>query len=316
MTLIFSVMKNDTPQISIVVPSMLGEQTIKTFDSISTSTEGLNVEVIVVNDNKEALPPYQKYSNFVFINNPKSGVASARNFGAKKASSELLLFIDDDMIITKESILHAIHFPVEHKEATLNIEWEYPEFLISRIKQNNFGRYLIKNGFTSMRGWASEWSWKDDSVFDIDRGASYFLLISKKTFEEVGGYNEHFPFAGFEDHDFCQRVVDSGIQSYVSTKLKIYHNEETKVDIDSWMVRKLNGSKTRKIAVNLGYKELELHYSFIKKLIFNMMKPAYKPYLWFLKKFPSFRWFDGLFFKLVNIALALSIYIGYTIKND
>jgi glycosyltransferase involved in cell wall biosynthesis len=62
---------------------------------------GQNVEIIVSNDfeeNNEFKSLKKAYSSVKFINGPKKGPASNRNFAASNAQNEWLLFIDDDCI--------------------------------------------------------------------------------------------------------------------------------------------------------------------------------------------------------------------------
>ena len=96
--------------LSIIIPSLLDNNFLKTLENLQLSIDGLSIEVIIVSDNKNiTLDKYSDYP-FQFYYNPQKGVASARNFGASIAKSDNLLFIDDDILITKESIEHVLEF--------------------------------------------------------------------------------------------------------------------------------------------------------------------------------------------------------------
>lgn len=297
--------------ISIIVPTTLGDSFNKSIKSILNSIDGENIEVIVVVDNKNIDINNFLNPNYKIYYSPKNGVASARNYGASISNSSYLLFIDDDILITKNAITEIKNFVKTNPQDCLNIEWDYPPELYDRLKKNVFGRYLIHYGFTSMRGWSPDWKWENNTVYKIPMVASYFLLVSKSSFLEIGGYNEQFPYAGFEDFDFATRINELGIGSFLSTRILIYHNEEAKTAIKNWMNRKITGSYTRKIGVTLGYSELEIRYSKLKFHIYNACSNYHPSFLKLSNYLPNISFFDPVNFKLINFIHGLSIFIGY-----
>ena len=88
--------------ISIIIPTynrnnLLYKHLAIAFQELS----GLSYEILVINDSKTNIVniPQDWQSAISVYNNPKQGVASARNYGASLAKSDNLLFVDDDMII-------------------------------------------------------------------------------------------------------------------------------------------------------------------------------------------------------------------------
>ena len=88
---------SEKPLISIIIPTKDRETIFeKTLYSALKAVEGYDIEIIVVNDSKEhKVLLKDKYPNVIVVDNPKEGVASARNLGARIAKSDLLLFFDD-----------------------------------------------------------------------------------------------------------------------------------------------------------------------------------------------------------------------------
>ncbi|MFN8237980.1 MAG: glycosyltransferase family A protein [Chitinophagales bacterium] len=71
--------------------------------------ENLDAEIIVVNDGDKAILIPDEWTSAVnVVKNPKSGVASARNFRAANAKSGLLIFMDDDMLIHENAVKRAM----------------------------------------------------------------------------------------------------------------------------------------------------------------------------------------------------------------
>jgi len=300
--------------LSIIIPTVLNESANKSFESIHSAINGRNIEVIVVVDNKnKSFELYDKF-HFRFYYNLKRGVASARNYGASLASSNFFLFIDDDMLISRESIDIVLDFIKSNPNNCLNVEWDYPPELYKKITNRSFGRYLIKNGFTCLRGWTRGVLWEVNALFKIPMAASCFLFISKSNFYSVNGYNESFPFAGFEDYDFPKRLTKRSVEMYLNTTTLIYHNEENKTSLKDWMRRKVTGGLTIRIGVDMGYTEKTINPVFYKKIIYNISVYFYKIFIRLGELLPNNKFFDPLNFKYFNFLLGLSLYKGYQKK--
>ena len=279
------------------------------------ATQQFEVEFIIVNDGENEINlPTEISSKINIYKNPKSGVASARNFGASKAQSKNFIFMDDDMWMQSDNIQALESIIAKHSNACINLNWIYPPHLSEQISQTQFGRYLEYYGFTSLKGWCKGLPWNDENIFEINGITSQFLYIPKTVFESVNGYNENFPHAGFEDHDFAERMKKNGIKFYIIPTSLLYHNEADRVEPKSWLALKMRGGETRKFAVNFGYKHLALQYNFIKTMIYKLCI-NFKPFLFFsLKLIPNFRVFDKLYFSIINLLLGAHSFEGYT-KN-
>jgi GT2 family glycosyltransferase len=303
-------------EISIVIPTYNRNNILYKHLAIAyAALKGLDHEIIVINDSKtnRVEIPAEWQDTISVFSNPKQGVASARNLGASLAKSENLLFIDDDMIINRMAVERAIGFLKDSKNVCLNIDWVYPPELESKLETYQFGRYLEHYGFTTLRGWlGKDFEWKKDQMIKVGAAASYFLAMSKASFGKSGGYDENFPFAGFEDHDFAVRLERQGINAFLDTGVMVWHNEEDRVQLAGWMQRKYRGGQTQQIAVQMGHKELGINYNNLKgKLYFIISKTEFM-FTAALKIIPNIKVFDPLYFRIVNILLGTNLYKGYT----
>jgi GT2 family glycosyltransferase len=305
-------------QASIIIPTKNREEILmNSLEAAVKAIETIDAEIIVVNDgDKDILIPEEWHSRIKVILNPKQGVASARNLGARNAFSELLIFMDDDMLVNEAAVKKVIDLADMHPDGTININWEYPPGLVQEIRKNKFGRYLEHYGFTTLRGWNKGQPWDEHELFENPGLTSQFLAIRKTTFDSVNGYNETFPHAGFEDYDFSKRLKNMGVHLYVWPKDAIYHNEADRLDLRKWLERKQRGGETRKHAVLEGNKELVLYYKGFKKIILQCLALTENFWIGFLELLPNKKMLDGLYGKLVNILLATAIFKGYTkVKN-
>jgi GT2 family glycosyltransferase len=247
----------------------------------------------------------------VYQNSFGAGVASARNFGVSKAKHDWLIFMDDDMWVQPDSFFRLLPF-CQDATRCLNVNWVYPPFLVQQRDQRPFLRYLHHYGFDSLEGWSSDVQWNDREPFEVKGITSQFLLLHKKAFYQVGQYDVSFPFAGFEDHDLSRRLRQHDIRVFVDPLNMIYHNEADRMDIENWLERKRRGAITRKVGVSVGYKELELHYSILKRLFYTMIYRLRRPFLALLKHWPNLAILDRLYFLLVNVLLGTYSFTGYT----
>ncbi len=301
------------PLLSIIIPTKDRESIFQeTLKRAHLSIANFDAEIIVVNDSKTQpviIPPH--YKNIHVINNPESGVASARNNGASIAQSPLLLFLDDDMWISAELIKKALELNADYPKAVFNFNWEYPPELRKQIQQHPFGRFLESIQFTTLKGWCRGMDWHDDKMFASTGLAGANLLISKEIYVSVNGYDASFPLAGAEDHDFSKRIIKAGFKLYIYPMIKTLHNEVNKTSLRGFLSRTYNNAITFRHAVNIGYSELTINYSPLKKSVYQAMKYFYKPLIFISDHWINIRALDFIYFRLCHLLVGFYTYRGY-----
>jgi glycosyltransferase involved in cell wall biosynthesis len=299
---------------SIIMPTKdRGEIFYSTLAKVVEASRDYNAEIIVVNDSVNPLHIPSEYNTVVLVDNPrKNSVARAMNYGVKHSSSDNLIFMGDDIVISKKNIERVFEFRAAHPNTVLNLNWIYPPELSEKIKKEQFGRFLQDHELDCLKGWRKGLIWKDNEVFEAETIANYFLLLDKKLFYEVGAYNEDFPFAGGEDSDLSAKLSKKGLKLFIDPFETVYHNEAEKTKLKVWLARKRMSGLTYRKASQMGYKEYYLEYSAFKKLVLTLVL-FFRPLLFlFLKLIPNKVIFDKLYFKIVDVLLAASIYEGYT----
>ncbi|MNK33141.1 GalNAc(5)-diNAcBac-PP-undecaprenol beta-1,3-glucosyltransferase [compost metagenome] len=304
-------------RISVIIPTIdRGIIFDECIQSVVNSI-GSQDEIIVINDSKKnALQLKISDARIRVFDNPKSGVASARNLGASHASGEYLLFIDDDMIINTHAVESCYQLILEEPQTVVNADWIYVPEALQKSMKSPFGRYLHHIRFTSLEGWCTDLSWIKNGIVKAKGITSQFLLIAKNLFLSTGGYNESFPFAGFEDYDLGKRLEMKGIHFRINTQCCIYHNELDRMQLKPFIERKKRGAYTRKKGVEIGYPELAIHFRFLKKSYLRcsfLFKPIYT---FLINLIPNSETTDPLYRFCVNRLVGIAIYEGYSRKNS
>jgi|694.fasta_scaffold62573_5 glycosyltransferase involved in cell wall biosynthesis len=306
--------------LSIIVPTfkrgLIAHQCIQSILDADID----NCELIIINDDNENEFKFESTSyssiNYTINNNPKSGVASARNYGASIAKGNLLLFIDDDMIVSKKSIIEVIDYLGKNANAIYNANWTYSDETIQILNQTCFGRFLISIGFHHLKGWNNNpTDWLNNRFYISEGCTSQFIGIKNSVFKSVGGYNENFPLAGFEDFDFAQRLAKIGAVFTIDTTSSIVHNELDKLDPESWLERKYRGGLTQRVAVDMGYENLSRQDSKFKRFFFNQIFRCRKQILFFLGLIDNMPILDYVYKTIFSALIGAFLSTGYYKEN-
>jgi GT2 family glycosyltransferase len=300
------------PELSIIIPTKdRGVIFFKTLEKVIESTAHRDTEIIIINNSVTPLMIPSLPVNVMLYDNPnnKESVFSARNYGAGIARSPLLLFIDDDIIISKESIDYVITFHTSHAHGALNPNWEYPPELKEKLRNTVFGRYLIKHGFTSMRTLFGRSGWQNNAPFLSPSIASFFFSILKDDFIKIGGYDERHLHEG-TDADISNRLIKNGIEIWINPLLMVYHNEADRTEIINWLERKKRLGAIHGNSANMEDYSHPVHYSFMKRAGFSLIYKAQPLLLRIIKQFDN-TGFDSAGFFLINALLGANMCEGY-----
>lgn len=147
----------------------------------------LAAEIIVIDngstDNTRALA--EEYADTVTTIERQS-VSVARNVGIEAASSELIAFIDADVILTSEWF----ECFLKHKDEYL----KKPDFIAGH-------QYAVRPNGT----WIEKY-WFGNIKDKLLNGGN--IITSKQLCEKIGGFDGNLKTS--EDYDFCERAIASG----------------------------------------------------------------------------------------------------------
>lgn len=159
-------------QLSIVIPILNEAETIgKLIEHLLDSSSSQNVSDIIVvdggsTDNSKRI--VKKHPTVKFFNSD-IGRAKQMNFGAKQATGSILYF------------LHADSFPPKN----------FDQFIITEVKKGNEAG-CFRMQFDSHHWWLRLASWLTQFRWRACRGGDQSQFITKKLFDEIGGYDETY----------------------------------------------------------------------------------------------------------------------------
>lgn len=203
--------------LSIIIPCFNSSQTLpRLWESIKKENIR-NYEIIIVDDasSDETEKLFLKAGKIQFYKlNKNHGPAYARNFGAKKATGEVLLFLDSDVVVLPGTLKEVIKIFKEDKyRVAATGVWD---------KKQESQKFFPK--FKALRDWSY---WINERKAD-----SYYYLFSTRiaairrdVFLAMGGFNENFRGADVEDIEFTYRLAKKYRIDF-NQNLRVHHEFE------------------------------------------------------------------------------------------
>jgi GT2 family glycosyltransferase len=183
---------NAQPLISVVLPTYhRNDMLALCLDRLAPGTQTLDAalyEVIITDDGSKTTAEAmvrEKYPWARWVAGPKRGPAANRNGAIRHARTEWIAFIDDDCL-------------------------PEPEWLSAYANAIQPGT-LVYEGRTVCRE-PVRWLVEETPVNETGGALwSCNMMISRTLFQEMGGFDEAFPFSFMEDVDFRERLTARGI---------------------------------------------------------------------------------------------------------
>jgi len=196
------------PLLSVVIPTLNEEHYLPLLLRDLTKQKHHDFEVIVVDayseDNtKKSAQEYKKDLSLKIYEVQKRNVSYQRNYGAKKANGEYLVFIDADSRITT-TYLFKIQKQINSSKRLLLI----PEIYPGKISMSDKMMYRFINNLVA----ASQLTNKPFST-------GGFMVVSRFFFYHIGGFNEKCYLS--EDHDLVQRAKKAGVTTKMMRGVKL-----------------------------------------------------------------------------------------------
>ena len=218
--------EHSDPLVSILIP-VYGkiEYTIACIDSIARTSEAISFEILVLDDRSldETLLQIKKIKGIRVIENPENlGFLRSCNFGAKHAKGKYLYFLNNDTIVKPGWLDNLVKtFDIFKEVGLVGSKLVYPDGSLQEA-----GGILWNDG--------SAWNYgnkQDPSLpqFNYARDADYIsgasIMLPSKLFHELGGFDELYAPAYYEDTDIAMRVRARGLRVIYQPLSEVVHFE-------------------------------------------------------------------------------------------
>ncbi len=207
---------NSKPFASIIIPVYNKvEYTRKCISSILADTDRPVVEIIVVDNGstdgtREYLESiahqlaHEKDNLMLVFNKSNLGVAPAWNQGAKMATTKYLAIINNDIVVTNGWLRSLIwSMDIHHLS------------LVSPFAATGVLNYDLEKRAQSFTEKNLSRIW-----YDYDFCA---FLTTKKTYEQIGPFDENYKVGGYEDTDYVYRLKKLDLKYAVTGASFIHH---------------------------------------------------------------------------------------------
>jgi GT2 family glycosyltransferase len=215
----------DTPRISIVlVLYNRAELTLRCLRSILAWTD-VAFEVVIIDNasSDETARLLERISGARLTRNDRNlHFLAAANQGARAASGEYLLFLNNDCEIKSGAISSAVAV----FEAYQNVGAVGGKIVLNNGVLQEAGSYLLPDGSSVQFGRGQA---PFDSTFMHRRDVPYcsgaFLMTPRRLFVEENGFDPVFTPAYFEDVDYCLRLWQKGLRVIFNPGSIVLHHE-------------------------------------------------------------------------------------------
>lgn len=203
-------LSRETRLISIIIPTYNDNNALKDCLQAIADSDTQPAEVIVVDD--ASTPPARaivESCGYRYVRlDTNSGQATARNIGAEIASGELLLFIDSDVVIRRDT-LQKIECAYHNRDIAV-----YQGLASTTPVNKGFGPKLM----------ALKWYYMLQNTREASYVHSHIFSIRKSVFAEIGGFDGRFrPPGGGEEFELGHRLRKKHI-IHTDPDLLVEHN--------------------------------------------------------------------------------------------
>ena len=217
---------SETPAVSVVIP--VYNQFIYTWEclkSIGEHTKGLLYEVLVADDGStDETKNIARYVSAIRVirNERNLGFLRNCNAAAARAKGKYLLLLNNDTRVREDWMWHLVS--LMERDETIGMtgaKLVYPD-----------GRLQEAGGIVWRDG--SAWNWghgqnPEAAMFNYVREADYIsgaaILIRADLWKQLGGFDETFAPAYYEDTDLAFRVREAGYRVVYQPRSEVIHYE-------------------------------------------------------------------------------------------
>jgi GT2 family glycosyltransferase/SAM-dependent methyltransferase len=236
----------DEPVVSIVIPVYDQVRlTVECLSSIRAAGDDVPFEIIVSDDGStdataELLP---RVKGLHLVRNEENlGFLRNCNKAAKLARGAFVLFLNNDVQVTPGWLKHLLAVFEERSD----VGAVGPKVLFPNGRLQEAGARILPDGSTRFIGVQEDPAQpRFSGARRVDYCSGVCLLLRRKTFEDLGGFDEALAPAYYEDVDLCLRLQDAGLSVYCSSEAVVIHHlsETTRFLPDEYKTKSISSNR-------------------------------------------------------------------------
>ncbi|HSF88105.1 MAG TPA: glycosyltransferase family A protein [Saprospiraceae bacterium] len=179
--------------VSIIIPYIDEHDYLADALASASGQQGVDVEIILVCNAPTVPEGYNpipdEFKGVVFIHEPRSGSAHARNAGLHAAKGEWIQFLDVDDLLLANKIKTQLQYPQADVVVSPHI-------------------YIFLNGKQTPSAWAPEDIWS--ALLSSQLGSTSSMLWRKNALEKTGGWNA--TYESNQEYELIFRMLKAGFK--------------------------------------------------------------------------------------------------------
>jgi len=214
--------------VSVIIPTWnTADITKKCVDSILDNSPPDYFEIIIIDNHStdSTRRIFSPMKNITYLRNRTNlGFSRANNLAVKKATTDYLFFLNSDMEFISSDFHKMLSFYQSHQDCGI----VGPKFLNPDLSPQGsvFPPQTALNAFAEF--WLnqptfSKYCPSDSEPLTVNAVSGGALLISRKIFELLGGWNKKY-FFYYEDLDLCRRLTRKKLKIYYYPDFKVVHH--------------------------------------------------------------------------------------------
>lgn len=209
--------------LSVIIPFGGRQQALQaTLDSLAAqSLPASQFELVIVCDGEALAVPDTAHLPFkaVILRQANAGPGAARNHGVRKSAGELLLFLDGDIVASRD--LLSIHVAQQQRAPALLNGAVEPWRAIEPSYYDKLVDWPLGEG-------RRQYGHGDRFSIPFYDSITQNLSLPRQLYDEIGGFDEQF--RGYEDVEFAYRSVQAGYEVALLPNAVGYHNHSRTLD--------------------------------------------------------------------------------------
>lgn len=220
------------PYVSIVIPSKDHVEILeRCLRSIRKHTTGVDYEIVVVDNGscgaaRAKLMNLERELSFRYFYEPMEFNFSAMvNLGVRKSDGDYIVLLNDDCeVLQKDWLTRMLGQAQLPHVGAVGAKLLYPD--TDLIQHAGVTNLKVGPGHKLQResDAVSYYYGHNRFCYDYVGVTAACLMVSKKIYEQVGGFPEELKVA-YNDVDFCFSVVEAGYYNVMRNDVVLYHHE-------------------------------------------------------------------------------------------